>query len=302
MLIIKIVDDYMLQPILQSTMAEVQQAGQNTASTSADALMQSFQSIMMAMLTGGSDSNSFESLAALAPMLQNINEQLLSLQVQSDLQGQSLFDFSVVTPNLLGQGKYVHVNQFDAEMQVGGDGVNSNCGPASLVMALHKLGLGVAGETASTGAGQAVDLARRSMAGSSALDGVSASGARAEAEHNLFTDFDDLARGATAAGARSQPISPDASSIVRSLQQGHAVIVSGTFVGKSPLPWTGDRGADDKSAPGNATQHIVEVSSYNGATGLFTINDPARNHANLVSAADLENFMSGNAGAIAIWR
>jgi hypothetical protein len=44
-----------------------------------------------------------------------------------------------------------------------GDGANSNCGPTSLVKALHKLGLYVAGETAASSDGEAVDLARLSM-------------------------------------------------------------------------------------------------------------------------------------------
>jgi hypothetical protein len=151
-------------------------------------------------------------------------------------------------------------------------------------------------------------MAKRSIwrgcrwASSSATDGVEASGNRAEGEHNVFTDFDDLARGAAAAGASSAEIRPTAAGIVSALAQGKAVIVSGTFAGKSPLPWTGDCGSDNSTAPGGATSHIIEVSSYNTATGMFTINDPARTSASQVSADALESFMSGNAGALAIWR
>jgi len=78
--------------------------------------------------------------------------------------------------------------------------------------------------------------------------------------------------------------------------------VSGTFSGKANLPWTGDRGPDNNGAPGNATKHIVTVSGYNQETGRFIINDPARRTPIEVTASQLENFMSGNAGAMAIQR
>ncbi len=238
------------------------------------------------------------------PLLASVGEQLLSQQVVSDYQsgpdGASTSSFGAA--NVLNAKKTTHINQFDAELQVGGDGSNADCGPTSLVMALHQLGLGVAGETAGSNDGEAVDLARLSMANSSAKDGVDSSGRRSDAEHNTYTDFSDLARGAAAAGASSSAIGANSTSIIQALGRGASVIASGTFAGKYPPPWTGDRGSDDQSAPGNATAHIIEVSSYNAATGLFTINDPARSTSNQVTAAALNYFMSGNAGAIAISR
>ncbi len=140
------------------------------------------------------------------------------------------------------------------------------------------------------------------MANNHAKDGVDARGRRVDAEHNTFTDFNDLRRGAAAAGAKSKSLAPTLSNIKQALEDGSSVIVSGTFVGKYPLPWTGDRGFDNHSAPGNATAHLIEVSAYDPSKKLFTIHDPARSRSNQVTASALRNFMSGNAGAMAVWK
>ncbi len=200
------------------------------------------------------------------------------------------------------QAARLQINQFDAEKQVGGDGVNSNCGPTSLVMALRGLGLSLPGEASTGKVGELVDLARKVMTHDSGRDGVTGSGKRAEYEHNFYTDFDDMKRGARAAGASTRMIAEDAQSILSALKSGARVIVSGTFSGKSNLPWTGDRGPDNNGAPGNATKHIVTVSGYNQETGRFIINDPARRTPVEVTGAQLESFMSGNAGAMAVHR
>lgn len=225
----------------------------------------------------------------------------------SSLFSQVFTSAPAVTQSLAGMSEYtgrsaVQINQFDAEKQVGGDGINSNCGPTSLVMALRRIGLKVDGETDGMSDGKVVDLARKSMAASGTYDGVTARGKRVEAEHNVYTDFDDLSRGAIAAGASARVIDPDSGTIGQAVKSGASVIISGTFIGKSPLPWTGDRGKDNHSAPGNAGNHIVLVSGYNSATGTFTINDPARNSSLQVSSKALERFLAGNAGAIAISR
>jgi hypothetical protein len=209
-------------------------------------------------------------------------------------------NFQTESSDLSGQS--VHINQFAAEISVGGDGANANCGPTSLTIALHALGLKVAGETASTSSGQAVDLARKSMAVDASKDGVDSSGNRIESEHSTFTNFAELKRGARAAGAAVRDINPSASTIQTALESGAKVIISGTFVGKSPLPWTGDRGSDNQSAPGGATAHIVAVTGYDAQSGTFTVNDPARNTVIQVDAETLQYFMQGNAGAIAISR
>jgi len=200
------------------------------------------------------------------------------------------------------QAARLQINQFDAEKQVGGDGVNSNCGPTSLVMALRGLGLSLPGESSTGKVGELVDLARKVMTNDRSRDGVTSNGKRAENEHNLYTDFDDLKRGARAAGASTRMIAEDAQSILSALRSGARVIVSGTFAGKTNLPWTGDRGPDNNSAPGNATMHIVTVSGYNQESGRFIINDPARRTPVEVTGSELERFMSGNAGAMAIHR
>jgi hypothetical protein len=217
----------------------------------------------------------------------SLYEQLLAQQIQQEY---------------LASSQSTHINQFTADLAAGGDGTNADCGPASLVMALHDLGLRVAGETTTSSDSQAIDLARLSMASDSSEDGLDANGNRSEAEHNIMTDFNDLIRGVSAAGAKSQEITANASSIMHSLQEGAVVIVSGTFENKSPLPWTGDMDTDNQTAPGGATDHVVEVSSYDSFSKLFTINDPARNTSLQVSAATLERFMSGNAGALSVWR
>lgn len=196
--------------------------------------------------------------------------------------------------------KAYQINQFTAEREVGGDGRNANCGPTSLTMALHSLGLCVKGETSETSTGRQVDLARLSMVSDSGRDGVNGSGQRSEAEHSTYTNFTDLTRGASAAGATPVRIQPTQEAISSALQKGAKVVISGTFSGKSPLPWTGDRGSDNSYAPGGATAHIVAVTGYNSETGKFVVNDPARLTPIEVDGQTLEYFMSGNAGALSI--
>lgn len=278
----------------------------NSTKTSND-MMEEFQQLLllatlssMSLDTGslfGSSDSSGTSGGPFAGM-SSLMEQLLSMQIQT---GNGTTDMSSMLRSYATPlGKAPQINQFDGERQVGGDGINSNCGPTSLVMALHQQGLRVAGETAGMSSGKAIELARKSMAANSSYDGLTSRGKRSEAENNVYTDFDDLARGATAAGARTQMLTPTTSAISRAIEGGSGVIVSGTFAGKSPLPWTGDRGPDNKSAPGNAGSHIVLVSGYNNSSNSFTVNDPARNKPIQVSAAALSSFMDGNAGAIAI--
>jgi uncharacterized protein YvpB len=105
-----------------------------------------------------------------------------------------------------------------------------------------------------------------------------------------------------AAGGKSMMIGENAASIRSALLSGSRVIVSGTFSGKSSLPWTGDRGKDNKSAPGGASMHIVAVSGYNAQNNTFIVNDPARLNPIEVTSGQLERFMDGNAGAMAVSR
>jgi hypothetical protein len=279
-----------------------------SSSTETQQILQSFKDTLRILLltqlmsawdssAGGSFTNPAAggtSMGLMNSML-SLYEQILSQQLQ---------DGTLLTnpESGLGETGFHHINQFTAELQVGGDGRNANCGPTSLVMALHQLGLRVAGETANSNDGEAVDLARRSMIGSGNRDGVDANGNRVEAEHSTYTSFNDLARGAAAAGAQTKIVKASAAGIQGALQSGASVIVSGTFTGKVPLPWTGDRGIDNNSAPGGARGHLIEVSAYDPASNTFTVHDPARSGVVQVSAATLEHFMAGNAGAMALWK
>ena len=239
-----------------------------------------------------SDQTSTSSSAIIDTTVAKVN-QLTRTQAAANAYGNSL-----AVPAL----KSTHINQFDAELQVGGDGMNADCGPTSLVMALRALKLQVKGENASTSNGQAVDLARLSMVIDSTRDGVDANGNRVESEHSTFTDLDDIARGAKAAGGRTDRLLENAGSIKQALVNNASVVVTGTFTGKSSLPWTGDRGVDNNSAPGGAGRHLIAVTDYDQNTKMFLVMDPARSTPLMVSDRSLEDFMSGNAGALAIYK
>jgi hypothetical protein len=267
----------------------------------------------------GSDSSSSSGLGTdiMSPVMMTLLNKLLSGGLSSMSGSTSLVNAisntssktntlaarNAYSSNLTREGiKDFHVNQFEAELQVGGDGANADCGPASLVMALRALGLLVKGETANTTDGDAVDLARLSMVDDPELDGVDAEGNRVESEHSIFTTLDDVARGANAAGANVETITANASSIQAALEKGAKVVITGTFAGKDSLPWTGDNGVDNNIAPGGAEGHIVAVTGYDPNNGMFLVQDPARTTPMMVTTQALEQFMDGNAGALAISR
>ena len=195
-------------------------------------------------------------------------------------------------------GSGTHINQFDAEISIGGDGRNADCGPASLVMALNAVGLSIGNGNLTSG--EAMVLARKRMVNDTSRDGVDVSGRYLASEHNNFTSLSEVRRGAQSAAARTQVLAPSAAGIREALLGGASVVVSGTFVGKA-LPWTGDRGTDNGTAPGGATAHIVAITGYDRYSGQFKVQDPARRGPVMVSAETLEAFMQGNAGALAIF-
>ena len=271
----------------------------NSSATSMSGLMGGDSSGSEDSLMGSSGSGGMPGMDMMIPMMMiSLLEKLLS----KDLTTTDTPTKTTQTPSMttLEDARGLHINQFQADLQAGGDGKNANCGPTSLAMALHALGLKVAGESIGTIAGQAIDLARRSMVTDPARDGVDAAGNRVDSELSTFTNFDDLARGANAAGATSARIDANADSILAALQKGAKVIASGTFTGKYPLPWTGDRGRDNQTAPGGATAHIVSVTGYDSTSGQFIINDPARLAPLTVSSSTLDYFMQGNAGALSL--
>ncbi len=287
--------------LMTMMMQKLSNASSNTGSSSASEFSDILKIMipMMAMQTfnmsGDSNNTSGSNLgmgssvsSMMAPIMMNLMEKLLSENVNSQLSsgGASI--------------SQVHINQFSAEKEAGGDGINADCGPTSLAMALHSLGLKVKGETIGSSNGDIIDLARKSMVTDASRDGIDKHGNRSDVEHNTFTNFNDLTRGAEAAGAKARRITPAASSIKNALLTGSKVVASGTFVGKTPLPWTGDSGTDNNKAPGNATKHIIAITGYNQSQDKFVVDDPARKNTLLVTASQLEAFLDGNAGALAI--
>ncbi len=230
---------------------------------------------------------------------------LLMLTVLEKLLAQLPEGLAAATSGVTGAvARFTHLNQFEAERQrqVGGDGRNANCGPAALVMALRAVGRDIAGAVPGLNDGQAVALAQRAMVADPSRDGVTSSGQIAESEMGSFTSLGEVQRGAQASGATTQLIAPNAESVRQALLRGASVVLSGTFVGKSPLPWTGDRGHDNTTVPGGATGHFVTVTAYDSHSGYFLVHDPARRTPLAVSGPALEHFMRGNAGALAISR
>ena len=264
--------------------------------------MQTMSSSSSSMLSGSESGSNFLGIdfsSMMMPIMMQLMEKLLEQQINSS-QKTSEESSGALDVQSVEDAQGIHINQFTAELEVGGDGANANCGPTSLAMCLHALGLTVSGEITGMGDGQIVDMARISMVADSARDGRTESGQRSEAEHSTWTNFADLARGAKAGGATTEKIIASASSIKSALESGDKVIISGTFTGKSPLPWTGDRGSDNSTAPGYATNHIVVVTGYDESSGMFIVNDPARSAPMAVSAETLNYFMQGNAGALAV--
>ena len=264
-----------------------------------------FKDILSLMLTSLSNNNSmasfglgdsseddsssllgFSSSMLMMPLMIALMEKIMALDAQSQ-----------VSTSLSSIG---HINQFEADVANGGDGINADCGPTSLAMALHALGLKVPGEDKANTNGDVIDLARASMVSDPSRDGVDDSGQRSDSEHNTFTNFDDLVRGARASGATVTTLTPNATSIRNALESGAKVIVSGTFTGKTPVPWTGDRGVDAASAPGFATDHIIAITGYDEKSGQFTVSDPARSKPFTIGSGTLMYFMEGNAGALAL--
>lgn len=262
--------------------------------------LQSFSSSMGMDSQSGQNNFGINLNLIMAPVMMTLMEELMSKQLSALDEGAQESEVAkLVEVGDLSAAKAIHVNQFEAERLAGGDGANANCGPTSLVIALRALGIDLAEAQSGGNAGTAVDMARQMMVADPARDGIGANGGRSEAEHSTWTNFGDLARGASAAGVENWPVTPDSHDIRKVLEEGGKVIISGTFTGKYPLPWTGDRGTDNSSAPGGATGHIVAVTGLD-EKGNFIVNDPARKTPLIVSGQTLDNFMSGNAGAMGL--
>ncbi|MBI9036079.1 MAG: hypothetical protein JEZ03_16585, partial [Bacteroidales bacterium] len=92
--------------------------------------MQSFGSSGFGSTSSSSSENTlgFDLNSMIAPIMMNLMEQLMSKQLTESFQSSEKTDEGMVL-GLFDQARSVHINQFDAELQVGGDGTNANCGP-----------------------------------------------------------------------------------------------------------------------------------------------------------------------------
>lgn len=272
----------------------------DTQVSASDESAQKFQELLQVMMLSShmneSSSSSSEGVGSIfgsdmfmMPLVMNLMEQLMGMQLRDGLGEETPMEAAAL----------IQINQFEAELQVGGDGINANCGPASLAMAMRALGS--APYYASMN-GSLVDYARTLMIDESSRDGVDSNGSRVEWEHNAYTSLSEIAKGAVKAGLSTNRLSPSSTSIIRAIQSGAKVVVSGTFRGKNPLPWTGDTERDYNRSPGGATEHFILVSGYDERSGKLIINDPARQTPLSVYPFQLDRFMEGNEGALAIYR
>lgn len=225
---------------------------------------------------------------------------MLMLTVLEKLLTQFSQGQAATTSGVVGAvARFTHINHFEAEQQLG-DGRNTNCGPAALVMALRAVGCDIAGAAPGINDGQAVALARRAMATDPRRDDLTDYGQAAEFEVNNLIGLEEIQHGAQASGATTQRLAPNAESARQALLRGASVVLSGTFAGKSPLPWISDH--ENAAETGDATGHFVVVTAYDANSGYFLVHDPARRTPLAVSGPTLECFMRGNAGALAISR
>jgi hypothetical protein len=219
----------------------------------------------------------------------------------------------------VGGAETHHVNQFLAEVEYREaydrseddlEGSNADCGPASLLIGLHVLGLAVLGEGPDTRIGEQLFLARKAMVNDAARDGVDEQGGWQDSEHSKYTTLNEIENGATRSGAITTKIeaTPEAveeaknnggteldatiAAIRQAILNGSVVVVTGTFVGKDPLPWEDDR-SGKTGAPGGAKEHIIVVTGYDPQSNNFIINDPSMGHASSVTPEQLADFMRG---------
>ncbi|MCK6509161.1 SH3 domain-containing protein [Myxococcota bacterium] len=200
-----------------------------------------------------------------------------------------------------------YINQFTAETQVGGDGRNANCGPTSTLIAMRSQGLeipGIPGIEGNGTDGAAVQATRYHMYNGvdNNRDGVNADGTSyslngAGNENSTYTGFGGIERAVAAAGGTTAMINPaTAENIATAIQNGQSVVISGNF-----LDSEGNVKTDTWAQGGGAKEHLVAITGMT-ADGNFIVCDPAHpSSAPIIATPEQVNsFMSGNAGAIAI--
>lgn len=210
-----------------------------------------------------------------------------------------------------------YINQFDAELQVSGDGRNANCGPTSVVMALRDQGLSlpdIPGVAHNGTNGADVQVARYHMyKGVDAnRDGVVpvdpnnpdagyqyAAMSGAGNENSTYTDFSGVSRAVRAAGGVAEYLSPNAEGVAQALREGKAVVVSGNFV--EVINGVKQEKTDTWTRGGGVEAHIVAVTGLT-EDGNFIVSDPAHPERGpiIATAAELDAFMRGNAAAMSV--
>lgn len=146
---------------------------------------------------------------------------------------------------------------------------NTNCGPASLAMALKAVGLMPPGLTNASSPEAWIDKTRLAMEGD-------------ENDYKLTSD-DDVLRGALASGARAEKVY-GLQGVEQALSQGKVVVLAG-----NPVAYT-NRFTDDQYAKFNGG-HFILVTSVEG--DRVTLNDPQSRVGSLtVSRAELAAYMA----------
>jgi hypothetical protein len=224
--------------------------------------------------------------------------------------------------------------------EVAGDGANANCGPTSVAMALEAQGLSlpaIPGVESNGTAGDKVQAARYHMynGADDARDGVVLQDANdpskgyqyapmtgAGNENSTYTGFSGVARAVEAAGGKAEYIPASSAGVAQAISEGKAVVISGDFTEQVPVTAEPGQPANEQgqlldgqgnvvtqaatktdtwARGGGATQHLVAVTGMT-AEGNFIVCDPAHPDSRpvVVTPAELDAFMRGNAGAMSV--
>lgn len=146
---------------------------------------------------------------------------------------------------------------------------NTNCGPASLAMALKALGLKPPGLVDATSSEAWIDRTRMAMAG--------------DMDDFKLTSDDDVLRGALASGARAEKVYGMAG-VEAAIAQGKPVVLAG-----NPVAYT-NRFTDSQYAKFDGG-HFILVTGIQG--DKVSINDPQSRSGSLtISRAELAAYMA----------
>lgn len=186
-------------------------------------------------------------------------------------------------PVLYSQGlSPAFINQFTQDP----NGSNSDCGPASLAMCLHAIGLRVKGATASSSVLDILMYARKEMywGVDSTKDGVDSTGTkRDDPEHSAYTGLIALVNAGKASGADSSSTGASIANLDSALANNCACILGGNVA--SPGTW---------GAKSGATAHWVCVVGKN-SDGTYVLGDPC--YQSMINVTDAQiNAFWGSSG------